>query len=123
MRSVTRAESPRRPDAVTVSGPQTGAVTSVPSDGSAPRGIVRLLNTAGGRVLCLAGEVDEEVVGLFLRRYGREPARIDVIDAGSVTSLSPSALDLLVDHLDAAERAGRPVAVHRNPQVERLASG
>jgi ABC-type transporter Mla MlaB component len=98
-------------------------VTSVPSDGPAPRGIVRLLNTAGGRVLCLAGEVDRDVVDRFLRHYGREPARIDAIDAGSVTSLSPSALDLVLDHLDAAELAGRPVAVYRSPQVERLASG
>ena len=92
-----------------------------PPGGPAPRGIVRLLNTAGGRVLCLAGDVDAEVVGRFLRHYGREPARIDVIEAGSVTSLSPSALDLVLDHLDAAERAGRPVAVRRSPQVERLA--
>jgi hypothetical protein len=84
------------------------------------RGRVRLLNTAGGRVLCLAGEVDGEVVESFLRRYGPEPARIDGIDAGSVTALSAPALELLHDHLDAAVRAGRPVVVHASPQVERL---
>ena len=50
-----------------------------------PRGVVRLLNTADGRVLCLAGEVDEGAVEAFLDRYGREPTRIDRIDAGSVT--------------------------------------
>jgi hypothetical protein len=104
-------------------GRQTGAVISLPSDGSAARGIIRLLNTAGGRVLCLAGEVDGEVVNAFLRRYGREPARIDGIDAGSVTSLTAPALDLVLDHLDAAERAGRPVTVHPAPQVERLLVG
>jgi anti-anti-sigma regulatory factor len=98
-------------------------VTSLPSDGSAARGIVRLLNTAGGRVLCLAGEVDGAAVNLFLRRYGREPMRIDGIDAGSVTALSAPGLELLLDHLDAAEEAGRPVALYRSPQVERLLAG
>ena len=40
-------------------------------------GIVRLLNTAGGRALCLAGAVDAAAVEAFLRRYGRAegPAR------------------------------------------------
>jgi hypothetical protein len=95
----------------------------VTPDGSPARGIVRLLNTAGGRVLCLAGKVDADAVDRFLHHYGREPARIDAIDGGSATFLSPSALDLVLDHLDAAERAGRPVAVHRSPQLERLTSG
>jgi ABC-type transporter Mla MlaB component len=85
-----------------------------------PRGVVRLLNTAGGQVLCLAGEVDEDAVEAFLRRYGREPARIDRIDAGSVTALSPTGLVLLRDHLEAAEWAGRPVSVSCAPLVERL---
>jgi ABC-type transporter Mla MlaB component len=85
-----------------------------------PRGVVRLLNTAGGRVLCLAGEVDEPAVEAFLGRYGREPARIDRIDGGSVTSLSPSGVALLRDHLAAAQRAGRPVTVSSAPLVERL---
>ena len=84
------------------------------------RGVVRLLNTAGGRVLCLAGEVDEPTVEAFLGRYGREPARIDRIDAGSVTALSPSGLALLRDHLEAAQWAGRPVTVSASPLVERL---
>jgi anti-anti-sigma regulatory factor len=96
-------------------------VTSVPSPGPAARGIVRLLNTADGRVLCLAGEVDAAAVDCFLQRYGREPARIDRIDAGSVTALSAPALDLLVDHLDAAERAGRSVTVRPSPDVARTA--
>jgi anti-anti-sigma regulatory factor len=104
-------------------GRQTRAVTSLPSNGPAARGIVRLLNTAGGRVLCLAGEVDGAVVSSFLQRYGREPARIDGIDAGSVTALSAPALDLVLDHLDAAERAGRAVAVRPSPQVARLLAG
>jgi hypothetical protein len=84
------------------------------------RGVVRLLNTAGGRALCLAGEVDEATVEAHLRRYGREPMPVDVIDTGSVTRLSVPALDLVLDHLDAGERAGRVVLVRRSPAVERL---
>jgi anti-anti-sigma regulatory factor len=91
-----------------------------PSDVPVARGVVRLLNTAAGPALCLAGAVDGVAVESFHRRYGREPARVAVIDTGSVTSLSAPALDLLLDHLDAAERSGRPVAVRRSPQVERL---
>ena len=81
---------------------------------------MRLLNTADGRVLCLAGEVDERAVEAFLLRYGREPARIDRIDAGSVTALSPSGLALLREHLAAARWVGRPVTVVVGPVVERL---
>jgi hypothetical protein len=69
-------------------------------------------------VLCLAGAVDGSAVDDFVRRYGREPAPVDGIDAGSVTALSPAALDLVLDHLGAAERAGRPIAVRRSPAVE-----
>jgi hypothetical protein len=92
------------------------------SGGESPAsgGVVRLLNTASGRVLCLAGDVGPAVVEAFLRRYGREPARIDGIDAGSVTALSTPALDLVRDHLDAARRAGRPVALRLSPGTERL---
>jgi len=86
-------------------------------------GIVRLLNTAGGRALCLAGAVDAAAVEAFLRRYGREPARVDVIDAGSVTALSAPGLELLLEHLETAERAGRVVALRRSPVVERALRG
>ncbi len=85
--------------------------------------MVRLLNTSAGRTLCLAGEVDERAVGAYLDRYGREPARIDRVDAGSVTTLSPSGLELLREHLEAAHRAGRPVADACAPVVERLLAG
>ncbi|WP_324277911.1 hypothetical protein [Blastococcus brunescens] len=88
--------------------------------GPTGQGIVRLLTTAGGRMLVLAGDVDAAVVDAFLRRYGHEPARIDGIDAGSVTAFSAPAFELLRDHLEAAERAGRTVQVHRSPQVELL---
>ena len=92
----------------------------LPAGGADAHGVVRLLNTAGGRVLCLAGAVDAELVEGFLRRYGREPARVDGIDAGSVTSLSASGVELVVDHLEAAEGAGRPVALRHSPAVARL---
>jgi anti-anti-sigma regulatory factor len=62
-------------------------------------------------MLVLAGDVDGAAVDAFHRRYGREPAPVDGIDAGSVTSLSAPGLELLHDHLDAAGRAGRQVAV------------
>jgi len=98
-------------------------VTSSPSSDPAVRGVVRLLNTAGGRVLCLAGEVDGPAVTSFLRRYGREPARIDRIDGGSITALSAPGVELVLDHLAAAERAGRPVTVDLPAAVERLLTG
>jgi hypothetical protein len=93
---------------------------SSPVPPAARRGVVRLLNTAGGRVLCLAGQVDAGTVEAHVRRYGREPMPVDAIDAGSVTGLSLPALDLVLDHLDAAERAGRAVRVRRSPAVEDL---
>ncbi len=92
----------------------------LPDGPTAVRGIVRLLNTAGGRVLCLAGEVDAAAVDAFLRRYGREPVPVDGIDTGSVTALSGPALELLRDHLDAAGRAGRPVALRRSPLLSHV---
>ena len=90
-----------------------------PTDGlRAARGVVRLLNTSGGGVLCLAGAVDGAAVASFHRRYGREPARVAVIDARSVTSLSPPVVELLVEHLAAGYRAGRPVLLRRSAPVE-----
>jgi hypothetical protein len=71
-------------------------------------------------MLCLAGAVDAAAVDDFVGRYGREPAPVDGIDAGSVTSLSEPGRDLVRDHLDAAERAGRRVTLRRSPAVEDL---
>ena len=92
-------------------------MSSPPVGLGATRGIVRLLNTAGGRVLCLAGAVDDGAVADFHRWYGREPARVDGIDAGSVTSLSVPGLELLLDHLAVAGRAGRTVRLRPSPAV------
>jgi len=86
------------------------------------RGAVQLVNTSGRGVLCLAGQVTDEVVAGFHARYGREPHPVDAVDAGSVTSLSAAALDLVLDHLDAGARRGREVPVRRSPAVEQWLS-
>ena len=96
---------------------------TTPSAPAAARGAVRLLNTAAGRALCLAGAVDAAAVDSFWSRYGREPAPVDVIDAGSVTSLCGTALELLRDHLDAAAAAGRAVELRRSPLLDGLLLG
>ena len=98
-------------------------MTSPPVGAPSTRGLVRLLNTADGRALCLAGAVDHDVVEAFRSRYGREPARVDVIDAGSVTSLSGAALELVRDHLDVAALGGRTVDLRRGPALDRLFAG
>ncbi len=91
----------------------------MPSTGpTAARGVVQLLNTSTGGVLCLAGEVDDVVVEAFVRRYGREPVRVSAIDAGSATWLSASALELVRNHLDAAELAGRSVTLRRSSALQ-----
>ena len=95
----------------------------VPPPPAPARGLVRLLNTADGRALCLAGAVDAGAVDAFVQRYGREPAAIDVLDARSVTSLCGAALELVRDHLDVADLQGRPVAVRRSPAMSRLRPG
>ena len=89
-------------------------------DDPAGRGVVRLLNTARGPVLCLAGAVGPAVVQAFHRRYGWEPVPVADIDTGSLTSLSAPGLELLLDHLEAASRTGRPVALRPSPDLQRL---
>jgi hypothetical protein len=93
------------------------------SDLRTARGVIRLLNTSDGGVLCLAGVVDSAAVAEFVRRYGREPARVSAIDAGSVTALSPSGLEILLDHLDVAERTGRPAALRASAVAARVLAG
>ena len=87
------------------------------SDLRTARGVVRLLNSSSGGVLCLAGEVDAAAVADFVRRYGREPARVAVVDAGSVTALSPSGLEILLDHLEVARLSGSPADLRPSPAV------
>jgi hypothetical protein len=87
------------------------------------RGVVRLLNTTGGRLLCLAGAVDAAAVDSFWRRYGREPMRVERIDARSVTALSEPGRELLLDHVEAAELAGRPLELRPSPAVTSALTG
>jgi ABC-type transporter Mla MlaB component len=95
-------------------------VTSVSGVGpAAARGAIRLLNTTGGRALVLAGEIDARTVDAFVGRYGHEPARIDTVDARSVTALSVEAVSLLLDAVESAERAGRPVSLRLDATVQR----
>ena len=98
-------------------------MTALPTDAPTRRGVVRLLNSSGGAVLCLAGEVGAAAVESFLRHYGREPVTVGRIDAGSVTALSAPALELVLDHLEAAGRAGRPATLRGSPEVRRLVAG
>lgn len=99
-------------------------MTPQPTDSPVTRrGVVRLLNTTGGRLLCLAGAVDATAVDSFWRRYGREPARVDRIDARSVTSLSEPGRELLLAHVEAAELAGRPVELRPSPAVTQMLTG
>lgn len=86
----------------------------------ATRGLVRLVNTSGRGVLCLAGNVDAAAVADFHARYGREPVPVDAVDTGSVTRLSEAALDLVLDHVRAGELRGRVVPVLRSPAVARV---
>ena len=89
------------------------------SDLRTARGVIRLLNSSDGGVLCLAGEVDAAAVTDFVRRYGREPVRVAAIDAGSVTGLSPSGREILLDHLEVARRTGRPATLRSSPAAAR----
>ena len=91
----------------------------MPLPAGARRGVVRLLNTSGGGVLVLAGEVDASAVEAFHRCYGAEPVRVDVVDARSVTALSPTGRELLTDTLREARRAGRTVTLRSSPAVAR----
>ncbi|MDP9429551.1 MAG: hypothetical protein M3Q47_12015 [Actinomycetota bacterium] len=94
-----------------------------PENAVTRRGVVRLLNTTGGRLLCLAGAVDAAAVNSFWRHYGREPVRVERIDARSVTALSEPGRELLLDHVEAAELAGRPLELRPSPAVTRALTG
>ncbi len=89
----------------------------MPVPAGARRGVVRLLNTSAGGVLVLAGVVDAAAVEEFRRCYGAEPVRVDVVDARSVTALSPTGRELLADTLEEARWSGRAVTLRSSPAV------
>ncbi len=106
MNLVVRAPSGR----AEASAGERGTGQTAPVDGAGrARGVVQLINSSDGGVLCLAGAVSAEVVGAFYARHGREPLPVAAIDGRSVTALSAAGLELVRDHLAAAERAGRTV--------------
>jgi anti-anti-sigma regulatory factor len=85
-----------------------GSITLVREDG-------------GGPVLVLTGEIDTAVLADFARTAGTEATPVAAIDAGAVTLLSATAVDLLLRHLQAAGAVGlRPVLRRSNPHVDRV---
>src|SRR5690348_4400513 len=86
-----------------------------------PHGTIAVTVRDGTTVLVLAGEVDVEVVTLFRRDRTPGRAAVTAIDAGDVTLLSASAVQLLLDIRWAAALADRPLALVRsNPHVDRV---
>ena len=86
-----------------------------------PHGTVGVTVRNGTAVLVLAGEVDIEVVSAFrgARVAGRD--RVTEIDAGDVTLLSATAVQLLLDMRWAAALSDRPLVIVRsNPHVDRV---
>lgn len=86
-----------------------------------PHGTIGVIVRDGTPVLVLTGEVDVEVVSAF--RHARVPRRDEVtaIDAGAVTLLSATAVQLLLDVRWAAALAARPLVLTRsNPHVDRV---
>jgi len=86
-----------------------------------PHGAIGVTVRNGTAVLVLAGEVDIEVVATF--RSARVPARdrVTEVDAGDVTLLSATAVQLLLDVRWAAALAGRSlVLVRSNAHVDRV---
>ena len=86
-----------------------------------PHGTIAVSRRPGTPVLVLTGEIDIEVVEAF--RRARPPGRDEVtaIDAGDVTLLSATAVQLLLDVRWAAALAGRPLVLRRsNPHVDRV---
>lgn len=86
-----------------------------------PHGTIGLAAREGTTVLVLAGEVDIEVVGAFERSHALEDDEVSAIDAGAVTLLSATAVQLLLDVRWAAALADRPlVLVRSNDHVDKV---
>ena len=95
---------------------EQGTVSVGPGHGS-----IELVEEAGGTVLVLTGEIDTVVIAEFERSAGTTPALVVAIDAGEVTLLSATAVDLMLRHLWSAAAAGSaPVLRRSNQHVERV---
>lgn len=86
-----------------------------------PHGTIGVVVRDGTAVLVLAGEVDIEVVTAFRQSRGPRHAAVTAIDAGDVTLLSATAVQLLLDVGWAAALAARPLVLARsNAHVDRV---
>lgn len=86
-----------------------------------PHGTIGVVRRDGTSVLVLAGEVDIEVVAAFRRSRVPERTTVTEIDAGDVTLLSATAVQLLLDVGWAAALAARPLVLARsNAHVDRV---
>jgi anti-anti-sigma regulatory factor len=87
----------------------------------APHGSVDVTVRDGTAVLVLAGEVDVEVVTAFRQARTAGRAAVTAVDAGDVTLLTATAVQLLLDVRWAAALAARPlVLVRSNAHVDRV---
>lgn len=78
------------------------------------------LEAAGGRVLCLRGDVDTAVATRFASSQRRDRVVVDAIDAGGVTFISSSGLALMLMSAEASVAAGRhPVLRAASRPVDR----
>ena len=86
-----------------------------------PHGRIGVSVRDGATVLVLAGEVDVEVVSGFRQARVAGRAEVTRIDAGDVTLLSATAVQLLLDMRWAAALAARPlILVRSNAHVDRV---
>jgi anti-anti-sigma regulatory factor len=88
-----------------------------------PFGAVRIGHDDDGAVLVLAGEVDIVAVSAFEDEHGTSLPGVTAIDAGEVTLLSATAVNLMLGAVNAAAAEGRTVRLRRsNPHVDRVLS-
>lgn len=86
-----------------------------------PHGTIAVVVRNRTTTLVLAGEVDFQVVTAFRRARTPRRDRVTEIDAGDVTLLSATAVQLLLDVRWAAALAARPLVLARsNPHVDRV---
>jgi anti-anti-sigma regulatory factor len=98
--------------------PTAGSWSSGP-----PFGVARIGSDDDGAVLVLVGEVDIAAVSAFETAQGTAPISVVAIDAGDVTLLSATAVNLMLRAVNVAAAEGRTVALRRsNPHVERVLS-
>jgi anti-anti-sigma factor len=77
-------------------------------------GVITVEEQDGDRVMCLAGEIDVMVVDAFEAGPGLAPTPVDVIDAGQVTFIGSTGVQLLLRWAQRAEEAGRPIVLRRS---------